>query len=492
MVFRAGLYLFMLCFAVLPCTSGLLPVHAQSEDSADLLLNSTGADAYQRNSVPPSAQTIGEEYVLRQIASGQEADLKGRFPDDTENRVIRGDFVRQILTIVSSRYRVVPHGIQIRNAVVKEDVDLENQEVLYDVKLLDCVFEDFFDATGCHFHRSLSVDGSHFDGSVDFSSVTISNDLTAVNSEFRNTKKSSDPNDDAGAYFAAIRVGGDVFLRGAKFEQKVDFTSAQIERRLVADGATFSSRADFGDIKVKGDGFFRKATFEGQACFNDAHFTNLFLSDAKFNDQAENEPTIFKGLKVDTAALDGIYIPGKIQIEDMNYQSVSPAVWMKLKPIISNWQTSSEFYENLEALFRRRGFTEQADEIYVERRERERGQMGLARRVGDCVEDVVLGYGRHLDRLLYVSAVFVVIGWFVFFPNGMARKKPGDPDPCGAKYSAFWYSLDLFVPIIGLDQADIWVPRETRPFARNYARLHKIIGNLIVPIGLAALTGIIK
>jgi hypothetical protein len=43
-----------------------------------------------------------------------------------------------------------------------------------------------------------------------------------------------------------------------------------------------------------------------------------------------------------------------------------------------------------------------------------------------------------------------------------------------------------------LGEKEIWVPRDNRRWAIRYKRLHTIIGHLFVPIGLAALTGIIK
>jgi hypothetical protein len=67
-----------------------------------------------------------------------------------------------------------------------------------------------------------------------------------------------------------------------------------------------------------------------------------------------------------------------------------------------------------------------------------------------------------------------------------------DSKSCRAIYNPFWYSLDLLTPIIDMDAARVWMPRENWWFGRNYARLHRILGWILVPIGLAAITGIIK
>ena len=43
-------------------------------------------------------------------------------------------------------------------------------------------------------------------------------------------------------------------------------------------------------------------------------------------------------------------------------------------------------------------------------------------------------------------------------------------EPCQDKdakrpYKAFWYSLDLFAPVINLEVANVWRPKDTYPMA---------------------------
>jgi len=62
-------------------------------------------------------------------------------------------------------------------------------------------------------------------------------------------------------------------------------------------------------------------------------------------------------------------------------------------------------------------------------------------------------------------------------------------------YNPFWYSLDLFAPVIDLGVAKSWEPGpgHARPrFARQYAHIQKILGWILVPIGVVALTGYLK
>ncbi len=70
--------------------------------------------------------------------------------------------------------------------------------------------------------------------------------------------------------------------------------------------------------------------------------------------------------------------------------------------------------------------------------------------------------------------------------------EPQQPEDASRSYNALWYSLDLFLPLIDLQAASAWQPKQDRRFARNYMRVHRIFGWILIPVGLAAFTGIIK
>ncbi len=59
-------------------------------------------------------------------------------------------------------------------------------------------------------------------------------------------------------------------------------------------------------------------------------------------------------------------------------------------------------------------------------------------------------------------------------------------------YTAWWYSLDLFVPAVNLECEKHWKPKDPHWFLWLWLRFHRIAGWIIIPIGLAAITGIIK
>ncbi len=60
------------------------------------------------------------------------------------------------------------------------------------------------------------------------------------------------------------------------------------------------------------------------------------------------------------------------------------------------------------------------------------------------------------------------------------------------RYNPFWYSLDVFAPIIDLEAAKIWSPGPEKTFRWVFFRIQRILGWLLVPIAVAAFTGFLR
>jgi hypothetical protein len=64
---------------------------------------------------------------------------------------------------------------------------------------------------------------------------------------------------------------------------------------------------------------------------------------------------------------------------------------------------------------------------------------------------------------------------------------------CGVTdWNRFWYSLGLFLPFVDLQADKVWKPKADQTFLRNYMRVHILLGWILIPLVLAALTGLIK
>jgi len=103
---------------------------------------------------------------------------------------------------------------------------------------------------------------------------------------------------------------------------------------------------------------------------------------------------------------------------------------------------------------------------------------------------VLVCYGRRPELAFIWSAFIVSIGYFVFRPKEAMELQ--QPEATSQNFNPLRYSLDLFLPFIDLQAANVWLPKQGRYFAQHYMRVHTILVWILIPIGLAALTGIIK
>jgi hypothetical protein len=98
--------------------------------------------------------------------------------------------------------------------------------------------------------------------------------------------------------------------------------------------------------------------------------------------------------------------------------------------------------------------------------------------------------GRAPGRVPYVALGFVILGTVIFWRR--RDVEPRNPDDKKQHYHPFWYSLDLLVPAIDLEAAKTWMPRRDSTFRYHYAHVQRIAGWILIPIGLAAVTGITR
>jgi len=456
-------------------------------------------------------ETAPEAYVLDKLRNGEPAD----FPKDMAKE-LSSQFIMKLMTNPDQEIDIHQHLIMINNAVIKGDIQLLNEEVPNNIALTNCVFENDVNFTQTHFIRSLVFTGSTFEKKLDLENVIIDYSFTIDTCQFK-YKNPADP-DDVAAYFGNVRVGRDLSMQaGAEFDGAADFTQSNVAGKLLGEATKFHSGAEFDSMTVAGEAILRDAQFNGDAGFGKTHFSNLFLSNADFKG-----PVIdFRMMQVDNIFLDDVSYPPNaagVLLQGMTFRSMSPASWERLQNLRNHSEYDSEFYTSLETLFRSHGRTNEADRIFMEMQKHNRrencrsllhqcgGLTGRVRWIGSLLEDYLTGYGRRLENLLLWSIGFVLLGTLVFRRSAMKPQDEPAYQPehlTGLRFwrprrwlnglaGGFWYSLDLFLPIIELGERDKWTPKDNRRWALRYRRVHAIIGHLFVPIGLAAWTGIIK
>jgi uncharacterized protein YjbI with pentapeptide repeats len=456
-----------------------------------LFLAASVATAIAKSQNASQGLSPTEEWVFAQVTAGKagkEADLVKQFPAE-KDRKLSAHFLEELLTGTLPGVKLHRNGVRILGATIDESIDLENAQILCEVRLKHC-----------QFNENVTFDRVSFAGNVSFS-----------DSAFR-----------ADASFNSMKVGGDAFFRNAVFEGPVDFVGAHIASAFEASGAQFQDKkkgTNFNSMKVEGYALFNDAVFEGPVDFVGADIASAFQAmSAKF--QNKKETADFKGMKVrGYAFFNGAVFEGPVDFRyaDFVWLELSGLSWSKVadqfhmqgmsyKYIRADEEESeshkalltladqsaygADVYSNLEEFFLRQGYRDDADRAFIAGKSRERKENlhGLGW-VGSWLLYLLVGYGRHPSNAGYLCVFVVGLGFFLFSREKMELQKSEDAERV---YNRFWYSLGLFLPFVNLQAAELWKPKTEHALLRNYVRVHILLGWVLIPIVLAALTGFIK
>jgi hypothetical protein len=337
-----------------------------------------------------------------------------------------------------------------------------------------------------------------------------------------------------------MAVKGDLILRKASFQGPVDVTGSSIGGRLIADNAEFldtDMSADLEDVRGDSSVFLRDVKFQGQVSLANTVVRDLYIERVKgilALDLSQSE--IERALRVaqseirqlnassmrvaGSAVLQNLVIPERltlkhVEFHDLDLLQVTPPAdpghfeingmsfahvtagenensWWDLYRFVAASNYNSQSYLQLEMFFRTQGYPDRANTVYIDMNRKERKLLPLwsLKYWLNWTLDVLVRYGREPGLALVYSVFVVGVGMAVFWKRkNMEPQKAEDADK---PYSAFWYSVDLLTPFIDLQSADVWMPHRTWKFGTEYARVHRVLGWILVPVGIAAITGIIK
>ncbi len=169
--------------------------------------------------------------------------------------------------------------------------------------------------------------------------------------------------------------------------------------------------------------------------------------------------------------------------------------WLSRQP---KDRISLQPYEQLARVLRQAGRESMAQEVQIQKRReiRKRSRNWLSNAL-DWILDVTIRYGYRPSRVILPSLGFVIAGMIIFwfaFPSEIVLTKPNEQTPVW--FNAFIYSLDTFLPIISLHQKEYFIPRGNwswgGTFVAAYYWLHILAGWVLVTLGVAGITGIVK
>jgi hypothetical protein len=166
-------------------------------------------------------------------------------------------------------------------------------------------------------------------------------------------------------------------------------------------------------------------------------------------------------------------------------------------------RSSEAGYIAYEQILRNRGEISEADGVFADLHDKRRSEAWRSSKgtsVGrvsaavfsilDVMQLVFFGYGRFALPPILWAIAFVIAGTCVFSRVRMQRIEKSERG--AASYSEFWYSLELFLPVVELGSLKTWRPDGKRKGTCLYARIHQLAGWILIPVFLAAVTGAIK
>ena len=405
-----------------------------------------------------------------------------------------------------------------------EEVDLRGAKVGGQLSMIGSTFSDLLRMNSVSIGDDLLMQGGAQFAEVDLRGAKIGDQLEMNDSTFSGQ-----------LIMASISIGGNLLMRGRAQFAKVDLRGAKIGDQLDMIGSTFSDQLNMNSVSIGGDLFMRETKFHKPANLpflsigsnldiRGAQLTELELTGATIErefwlgpfakkdivwkatideDGTVRQPKLTLrntsvGVLQDTEdtwpddlkwEFDGFtydYLGGFVaDTQDMPHKRGSD--WFV------NWLAKDESYSpqpyrHLARVLRNAGYEGMADDILFENRVRERKESNFRefKWWGLWLLQVTIGYGygRWMFLALFWAAIFVLFGTLLL--SWKEKEKQ-----LGFWYNFrydFWYSLDMFLPIVRLRERHY--ERNLKEITQTYFYIHKIIGYVITFFVIAGLTGL--
>ncbi len=346
--------------------------------------------------------------------------------------------------------------------------------------------------------------GAHIHGTADFEGA-----------QFASTAAFDRMQVDGGTFFppgeqGPVRFGGearfhDVYIQGladfedAQFENKAVFEHARFENATLFRGAHFSHehQATFAGARFERGAFFLGSAFRGPTTFRAA----ISERDADFRDAVFGGPANFRDAHFHVVEFgkDTHPFEAAVDLLGFTYDRIQ-APWRALLDKVLPYDRQP--YTQMEKFFRSAGNTEEADEVYYERRRKEgaglRPWSSPLSWSWDRAYRALAGYGVRIWPLVVLIVALVVCGMLVFDQDGALEWSKDLPKGSSPPFRNWVDSLGVSLRLVtGIEfpAGAGWEPSGSRlifpewQWMRNstYAFLHSLVGLVLVPFVVASI-----
>lgn len=273
-----------------------------------------------------------------------------------------------------------------------------------------------------------------------------------------------------------LQVGSTIFMgRGTEFDGPINLLFGKVGGNLELAGGLFKGTVDLTGTQIGGE---------------------LRLGSSR-NGPARWSPKralILRDVKADAIQdLSDYSWPDTLDLNGFTYRSLGGLFANSEKdPMISrsgewfeNWLGKQASYtpapyQQLAAILREQGRSDDADEILYAGKERERAQSSSWRYLWLSANKLFIGYGYHVWWTLRGVAVLLVAGMLFLRFSGEGREH-------GMPYG-FIYSFDMLLPIIRLREKHYKI--DLYGWVRYYFYFHKVMGFVLASFLIAGLSGL--
>jgi hypothetical protein len=439
---------------------------------------------------------------------------------------------REIAVEVSLEHCTFDGAVNLERAVAKRDLSLASSAFKQCPSFKGATFESDFDLSGAQFlddqhevnlQRITTESELHFDEAYFFGGVNFFHGhwkgLVFLNSASVGNGKRG--------LFDDVKAEDDILGSSVQFGGPVSFNFSD-DKGIYFTKCEFKGRAEFGSNTVSRSVSFENSRFDDRFSFRQNGVGQDFdLRNGQFVKQRDplTKPTTENGLfevdlwrtsvggltRFNHATFAGSLSLQASDLQALDIEDIKPWTRSKRTTSLKNatirrfegrppedfvrFIDRSEFdpgiYFKLEAFLKAEGQTRAADQVFIHEQNRDRQtRLKGMDYLKNLIWGAVTGFGRQVWLALIWSAGVVAIGSVLFWRSSDMQLR--DEKFTGRKYNPIWFSLDVFAPVIDLEEASVWCPRPDRPWKWFYLRVHRILGWILVPIGIVAITGALQ
>jgi hypothetical protein len=207
-------------------------------------------------------------------------------------------------------------------------------------------------------------------------------------------------------------------------------------------------------------------------------------------------PLELLSLKAPTLDLQGLRSTGAkdaMVIEGLDFEHLDVGQYEAFRQLLREMRYRPTTYDRLADYLKHEGRADEARALRIEGKKREleegpRRTGGYIAWAWNAFIFVTLGGGFAPERTFIALMLLIAAArWLYRDPARMRYRGKDEPNP----YSPLGYSLDLVLPIMKLDDARDWAPNVEERGRLVATRVFRVLGFVLVPLLVAALTGIV-